>query len=97
VTVKQIVVEPPTPEELARRVASSVAVRAIRLLGQRAVRACDLAAGGGEWTPGTVLEASRGLEQGLRSVGVQRRWPRLAASLKRIGAQWAASKMQVAS
>jgi hypothetical protein len=73
------------------------AIAAIQKLGSRAVRACDLAAGGGEWTPGTVLEASRGLEQGLRSVGVQRKWPRLAASLKRIGAQWAASKMQVAS
>jgi len=69
----------------------------IQRLGQRAVRACDRAAGGGEWTPNSVLAAARALDEGSRAAGVARPWPRLAASLKRIGALWLASRMQVSA
>lgn len=69
----------------------------VQRLGRRAVRACDLAARGGQWTPATLRAAAQGLEEGDRAFGVTRRWPRLAASLKRIGALWAAKTMRVSS
>lgn len=69
----------------------------VQRLGRRAVRACDLAARGGQWSPVTLRAAAQGLDEGDRVVGVSRRWPRLAASLKRIGAVWAAKTMRVSS
>lgn len=67
----------------------------VRKLGKRAVRAVDLAAAGGDWNHRAVLEAARALGEGSRSAGVSRRWPRLSASLRRIGSQWAAHSLQV--
>lgn len=72
-------------------------IAAARRLGKRAVRACDLAAGGGEWTPRTISLAAQGLDSGSRAVGVTRRWPRLAVSLRHIATRWAAQRMAVKS
>lgn len=80
---------------MQKSVARLTPAEEVRRLGSRAVRAVNLAAGGGDWSHRSVLEAARALGEGSRTAGVTRPWPRLSASLRRIGSQWLAQSMKV--
>lgn len=60
----------------------------VQKLGERAVRACMLTAGGKDWTPQTVITAGNALTEGSSVAGVRRPWPSLGKRLKVIGATW---------
>lgn len=56
----------------------------VKKCGKRAVKAVIHAAGKGAWTDEAILRAADGLAQGEKAFGVSRRWPQLAARLRKI-------------
>jgi hypothetical protein len=59
-------------------------VRAVKLMGNRALRVVDKAAAGRAWTPEILLRAADAFDRGDSAFGLRRPWSTLAARLRRI-------------